>query len=74
MSEWKLPGGSYSIRCGVKITEKDYQALNQTERKRLGELVKEMRSKDKLTPEFQLRERAYYRVMAESIEYKPDYK
>ena len=55
------------ITCGEKITEADYQALFQDERKRLAQLVKEMRAKDKLTPDKELRERTYHIVTAESI-------
>jgi hypothetical protein len=58
--------------CGdaAKVTEEDYRALNQAERKRLGQLVKVLRANDRITPENELRERAYYMVMADSIPFE----
>ena len=47
------------ISCGLEIAEEDYRALNQAERKRLGQLFREYRAKDKITPEKELREKAY---------------
>ena len=56
------------ISCGEKITEVDYRALNQEERKYLGQLVKAMQDQDKLTPEADLRERAYHMVQSMLID------
>jgi hypothetical protein len=58
--------------CGdaANVTEQDYQALNQIERKRLGELVKVLRANDKITHEKYLREKAYYMVMADSVPFE----
>jgi hypothetical protein len=55
------------ISCGLEIAEEDYRALNQAERKRLGQLFREYRAKDKITPEKELREKAYCAVLAESV-------
>jgi hypothetical protein len=56
--------------CGVEVTDEDYKALNQAERKRLGQLVKVLQANDKLTPEQELREKAYYIVMADSVPFE----
>lgn len=56
--------------CGVEVTEEDYRALNQDERKRLGQLVKILRANDRLTLEKDIREKAYYIVMADSVPFE----
>ena len=58
--------------CGeaAKVTEEDYKALNQEERKRLGELVKVLRANDGLAPEKDIREKAYHIVMADSVPFE----
>jgi hypothetical protein len=60
--------------CGdaAKVTEEDYKALSQAERKRLGEIVKVMRVKDRSIPEKDLRERAYYIITADSVPFEMD--
>lgn len=55
------------ITCGEAVTDEEYRGLTQPERKRLGQLVREMRSRDKLTPESELLSRAYHQVLAESV-------
>jgi hypothetical protein len=44
--------------CGVEVTDEDYKALNQTERKRLGQLMKVLRANDRSIPEKDIREKA----------------
>jgi len=56
------------ISSGEKITSDDYKALNNEERKLLGELVNELREADGCTPEAELRERAYHMVQTRLIE------
>jgi hypothetical protein len=58
--------------CGVEVTEEDFKALNQVERKRLGELVKVLRAADRSIPEKELRERAYHMVLAESVPFESE--
>jgi len=55
------------ISCGETVTDEDYRRLSQEERKLLGQLVREMRVKDKLTPEKELRARAYHQVLAKWV-------
>ena len=56
--------------CGVEVTEEDYKALNQVERKRLGQLVKVLRANDRSIPEKNIRERAYHMILAESVPFE----
>ena len=56
------------ISCGEKITDEDYRALNQEEKKFLGQLVKELRDGDLLAPESELRERAYHMLQTSLID------
>jgi hypothetical protein len=56
------------ISYGEKIINDDYIALNQEERKLLGQLVRDMREGDKLTPETDLLERAYHMVQTRLID------
>ena len=57
-----------SIFCGQKITDEEFSALTQSERKRLGEVVRELMKKDRyLTREMAL-QKAYPLVLAELVE------
>jgi hypothetical protein len=56
-----------SIHCTNKITEADLKALTQPERKRLGEIVREMMTRDKHLTRQQAVEKAYPLVLAESV-------
>ena len=56
------------ISYGEKITNDDYNALNNEERKLLVQLVEELRNGDKLAPEAELRERAYHMVQTKLLD------
>lgn len=58
-----------SVSCGHKITEEDLKALDQPERKRLGEIVRGLMAKDKFLSRKQAVEKAYYLVLAETVEW-----
>lgn len=54
--------------CGEKVTEEDLKALTQPERKRLGEIVRQLMAKDKYLSRQMAVEKAFYVVLAESVE------
>ena len=56
------------ISYGEKITNDDYKALNQEERKLLDQLVMGLRDEDKLAPGTELRERAYHMLQTRLID------
>ena len=53
------------MTCGEIITEEDYKALSQPERKRLGEIA---RQKDRCLIKQQALKMAYPLVLSESVE------
>lgn len=59
-----------SIACGTKVSDDDLRALTQPERKRLGEIVKQLMAADKFLARPQAVQTAYYQVLAESVDFK----
>jgi hypothetical protein len=56
------------MTCGEIITEEDYKALSQPERKRLGEIARQLMKKDRCLIKQQALKMAYPLVLSESVE------
>lgn len=55
--------------CEYKVTEEELKALTQPERKRLGEIVRELMASDKYLSRSQAVQKAYPLLLAESVEW-----
>ena len=55
------------IKIDCRRAPIEFSVLDQAERKRLIKLVHQWRVTDKLTPEIELKERAYSQILADSI-------
>ena len=57
-----------TISCGQTITDEDFYALTQPERKRLGEIARQLMKKDRFLTKQQALQMTFPLVLAESVE------